>query len=383
MKILFVHPAIRIYREPLFNRLGRYGVQFLFSAINSTQTHMGVETAQVLARFPHPYCQAKEIQSLPFGNVSTALWQVFQYDVVLFSFLTSIPFLLCALPLKLLGKRVMLFDETWRYPYDVKRYKPFLPLVRFLVRRCVTSFVVAGSNSKAMFTQEFRVPAEKVFVAYDTTVDFGHLPRDPVKTAQIEQRIGGMSQGRKVILYLARIVAYKGLDVLIRALAATPEAACLVVVGAGPFQAECERLAAELNLAERVHFLGSCPSDESLYYYLNADIFVLPSRFMPGDIVNCEMWGFTANEAMSLEVPTVLTDAVGAAADIIIDGVTGMQAKQGDPESLAAKLTFLLADDARREEIGKRGRTAVLEKCNYDQNFDAFEQALRRATGDR
>lgn len=383
MKTLFVHPAIRIYHEPLFTRLGDYGVEFLFSAINDPQTHMGVETAQVLSRFPYPSRQAKEIQGLPFGNLSFDLWRVFRYEVVIFSFLTSIPFLLCALPLKLLGKRVVLFDETWRYPYDVKRYKPFLPLVRFLVRRCVSSFVTASSSSKTMFTQEFQVPAENIFIAYHSTVDFGQLPCDPARSGQIALRIHSVSRGRKVVLYLARIVEYKGLDVLIRAMTALPESACLVVVGGGPFQEECERLVSELDLGERVHFLGSCLSDESLYYHLNADVFVLPSRFMAGEIVNCEMWGNTVNEAMSLEVPTVLTDAVGASADVIVDGVTGMQAQQGSPTSLAEKLAFLLADDDRRREIGRRGRTALLEKCSCDQNFGAFRQALDRAAGKR
>jgi glycosyltransferase involved in cell wall biosynthesis len=379
MKILFVHPAIRIYHEPLFNRLGAHGVAFLFSAINPPQTHMGIETAQVLSRFRYPYRQAREIQGLPFGNLSWDLWTVFRYDVVMFSFLTSIPFLLCALPLKLLGKKVVLFDETWRYPYDVKRYKPFLPLVRFLVSRCVTSFVVASSNSKRMFTQEFHVAQENVFVAYHSSVDFGQLPRDPETMDRIRARVHEVSRGRKVLLYLSRIVEYKGLDVLIRAVAALPETACLVIVGGGPFQDACARLVSELDLDRRVHFLGSCLSDESLYYHLSADIFVLPSRFMPGEIVNCEMFGNTVNEAMSLSVPTVLTDAVGASADVIVDGVTGMQAVQGDPESLA----FLLADDDRRIAIGQRGRTALLEKCNYDQNIGAFEQALALATGKR
>lgn len=381
MKTLFIHPAIRIYHEPLFNRLGAHGVQFLFSAINDPSTHMGVETAQVLSRFRYPYRQAKEIQGLPFGNLSFDLWSVFRYKVVMFSFLTSIPFLLTALPLKLLGKKVILFDETWRYPYDVKRYKPFLPLVRFLVKRCVSAFVVASSNSKRMFVEEFQVPSEKVFVAYHSTVDFGQLPRDPAKMAQIRERVQEVAKGRKVVLYLARIVEYKGLDFLIRAMAQQCDSACLVVVGGGPFQAECEKLVAELKLGDRVHFLGSCLSDESLYYHLNADVFVLPSRFMPGDIVNCEMWGNTVNEAMSLEVPTILTDAVGASADVIVDGVSGMEAKQGDADSLAEKLRFLLADDARRVQIGKQGRISLLEKCNYDQNFGAFEQALKIATG--
>src|SRR5437879_3738900 len=90
---------------------------------------------------------------------------------------------------------------------------------------------------------------------------------------------------------------------------------CLMGVGNGPFQEECARLAQKLCLKDRVYFLGGCRSDEALYYYLAADVFVLPSRFLPSEPVNCESWGFTLNEAQSLEIPVVATTAVGAAFD--------------------------------------------------------------------
>jgi glycosyltransferase involved in cell wall biosynthesis len=381
MKTLFVHPAIRTYRQPLFHRLGNEGVHFLFSTINPSQSHAGEETSRILATFPYPYCQAREFQKLPVRNFSWDLVRTFKYDVILFSGLTSIPFLLCAGLLKLLGKRVILFDETWRFPYEVRRYRPFLGYIRFLVRRCVDAFVVAGSSAKRMFMQDFKIPEEKICIAYNTTVDLMQQERLPDRAEAIRQSVLAVGRGRKVILYLGRLIELKGLDVLIRTLANLGEDTCLVVVGSGPFQSRCQELVAELELEERVHFLGACPSDESLYYYLCADIFVLPGRFLLHDFVNCEAWGFTANEAMSLEIPTVLTTAVGASADLICDGESGMLAQENDPQSMQEKLEYLLCDEPRRRRIGRQGRARLTEICSYDQNFCAFQAAIQRARG--
>src|SRR5579871_1796079 len=178
MKTLFVHPAIRTYRESLYRQLGDTGVHFLFSAINAPGTHAGEETAAILATFPYRYFQAREIGSRIASNFSLDLARVFRYDLVIFSCCTSIPVLLCMLPLRLLGKRVMLFDELWRYPDEVSRYRLFYPYIRFLVRHCVSAVVAAGSRARDLYVQEFGLPPERVFIAYNTTVDLMHAPRN-------------------------------------------------------------------------------------------------------------------------------------------------------------------------------------------------------------
>ncbi len=383
MKKLYVHPAIRDYREPLFRKLGDSGFHFLFTFINPSNTHAGQTTQEILAVFPYPYRQAHEIKSLPFSNFSFDILRVFRYQAVIFSGLTSLPFLLTALPLQLLGRRILLFDETWKYQNEIRIYRLMRPYVAFLVRRCVDAIVPASTKACEMFAQEFHVPTERLFPAYNTTIDLQTVPRHEEREEEIGARIQAVARGRKVILYLARIVRYKALDVLIQAIAQTPDDCCLLVVGSGEFQAECEAVVCRLGLAERVHFLGSCLADESLYYYLAADIFVLPSRFLPTEAVNNESWGFTVNEAMSLEIPVVSTTAVAAAHDLIEDGVTGMLAQENDVESLAAKINFLLENETRRKAIGKQGRLRLLERCNYEQNLAAYQNALSKATGKR
>ena len=390
MKMVYVHPAIRNYRETLFRKLGEHNFEFLFTSRSLLGSYAAKETEELLARFSYPWFQARnqdhisrERKRLPFSNFSFDLWRVFRYQVVLFSGLTSIPFLLTALPLRLLGKRVLLFDETWKYQSEIRVYRLMRPYVGFLVRRCVNAIVPASTKACEMFAQEFQVPIDRLFPAYNTTIDLQTVPRNEERADEIRSRIQTVAQGRKVILYLARIVRYKALDVLIEAIAQTPDDCCLLVVGSGEFQAECEAIVCRMGLAERVHFLGACLADESLYYYIAADIFVLPSRFLPNEPVSNESWGFTVNEAMSLEIPVVSTTAVAAAHDLIEDGVTGMLAQENDVESLAAKINFLLEDATRRQEIGRQGRLRLLERCNYEENFVAYQNALNKATGKR
>lgn len=380
MKKLYVHPAIRDYREPLFHRLGANGFEFLFTFINPIGTHTGKSTRQILERFPYHFRQARELKKLPVSNFSLDLLHAFRYQVIVFSCLTSIPFLLLALPLRLLGKKILLFDETWRYQHEIGMYRRLLPFVKFLVRRCVGAVVPAGTKAKEMFAQEFGVAEDRLFPAYNTTIDLQTVPLDPEQQSKISTRVQEAAQGRTVLLYLARIVRYKALDVLIHAMTQIPEDACLVVVGSGDFQAECEELTQRLGLSKRVHFLGPCLTEESPFFYRASDLFVLPTRFLPSEAVNCESWGFTVNEALSLEIPVVATTAVGASYDLIEDGVTGMMAQENDPESLAAKIRFLLDDPRRREEIGKAGRVRLLERCSYAQNESAYQNALQRVT---
>src|SRR5687768_7004632 len=94
---LLVHPAIRTYREALYRRLGEDGFEFLWTSINMNRPHERQEVEAILQRFPFPNRIARDWKFLPFRNFTPDLTSVFTYDLVIFSGLTSIPFLLCTL----------------------------------------------------------------------------------------------------------------------------------------------------------------------------------------------------------------------------------------------------------------------------------------------
>ncbi|WP_066015300.1 glycosyltransferase family 4 protein [Endozoicomonas atrinae] len=376
MRIAFLHPAIRSYRTELFERLSKHNVEFLFTSINSLDTPAGTETESILKTTTIKFYQCKEIEFGGKKNFSFDLWRVFRYQKVIFSCATSIPFLLLSLPLHMFGKRIILFDELWKYP-DQKLYRLLRPLVRFLVRTTVNAFVPAGTCAAKYMESEYGATLDNIYTAYNTTTLTNSCPQpltDSLRFKTLESDL--CSAKLPVILYLGRVVKYKGLDVLLNAVAALDFRMKLLVVGDGSFRSECIALTTDLGISDRVIFWGSCEIEESSCFYKLADAFVLPTRFLPGDAVGYESWGFTINEAMETGIPVITTDAVGAAHDLIINGETGWMCQAGNITALADVLKDVIENLEQAKKVGINGKSWVSSKCSYQQNEEAFCQAI-------
>lgn len=375
-KVLYLHPAIRNYRRELFERLSRAGVTFFWSASprvgENGKSHSFDEINSILKETDISYHQANDLHSLPIDGFSFDLFKLpfSGYKVLVFSNIVSVPFLLISPLAKIMGKKIVVFDELWRYPKEIKKYRFLHRYVKFLVKYCVNKVVVAGSIAKRFYMEEFSCEDKSVVIAYNTTVDTQKIAVSESEDAKISNKLNTISS-RKKLLYLGRIVKYKGLDVLIRAMKDVNADYDLIVVGDGEFRQECTDLVQALNLIDRVFFLGSCSSSESLYYYRHCDIFVLPTRFRLDSSVQMESWGFTINEAMAMERPVVTTEAVGSAYDLVIDGQTGYRSKAGDSESLSQSINQLIGDN-RNNTLGINARHNLMEKCNYDDNFRTY-----------
>lgn len=153
------------------------------------------------------------------------------------------------------------------------------------------------------------------------------------------------------IVFLGRLVRYKGLDVLLRALALLqPFAVRCDIIGEGRERPRLERLAAALGLASRVRFWGHLPDAALPARLAGADVFVLPSR------TPAETFGVAQVEAMALGLPVVNT-ALSTGTDWVSrHGVTGLTVPPENPSALAAALRELLENRAFRLACGRRAR---------------------------
>jgi glycosyltransferase involved in cell wall biosynthesis len=140
---------------------------------------------------------------------------------------------------------------------------------------------------------------------------------------------------------------------------------CLVIVGDGEERATLEARARALGL-EDVRFAGFRNQTELPAFFALADLFVLPSRHEP--------WGLIVNEAMAAGCPVIVSSEVGAAADLVTDGVEGFVFPAGDVTALADVLTRSLADPARLAAMGLAARRRV---AAWD--FEADIRGLRAA----
>jgi colanic acid/amylovoran biosynthesis glycosyltransferase len=167
------------------------------------------------------------------------------------------------------------------------------------------------------------------------------------------------------ILYVGRLVAFKGQGVLLDALASLRDTgvdARLDLVGDGPSRAYLQQRAEALGLAEEVTFLGAVGQDEIRAHYSAADVFCLPS-FAEGVPV-------VLMEAMAMRVPVVTTRIMGIS-ELIDDEVDGLLVRPGRVDQLTRALARLANDPELREELGRRGREKVLAE------FDVRESGRR------
>lgn len=159
--------------------------------------------------------------------------------------------------------------------------------------------------------------------------------------------------GAPVVLALGRLHPNKGFDVLLEAMAALPHH-YLWLGGGGPLDNDLKKLAEDLEITERIRFLGWREDAPSLF--AAADVFVCSSRHEP--------FGNIVIEAWLHGVPLVAAASEGPAA-LIADGVTGLLVPVDDAAALAAAVARLTDDRALA------GRLAAAGRCAYEQDYTA------------
>ncbi|MBK7780537.1 MAG: glycosyltransferase [Ardenticatenia bacterium] len=165
-----------------------------------------------------------------------------------------------------------------------------------------------------------------------------------------------LNSGRRdplVIGYAGRLVAAKGVDLLLQAVALSSRPWRLAVVGVGPEEATLRRLAAELGLADRLDLRPWLPSTDMPGFYQGIDVLVLPSRTTPSWK---EQFGRVLIEAMASGAVCVGSDS-GEIPEVI--GDAGLIFPEGDAGALADALRRL-EDPVLRARLAQAGRQRVL-----------------------
>lgn len=174
---------------------------------------------------------------------------------------------------------------------------------------------------------------------------------------------------RPWILFVGQLTPRKGYDLALAALPAVagrfPGATLLMVSGINTADRErVERLAAELDVADRVRFLGRLEDNALVNLFRSCDVYVTPTRY--------EGFGLTLLEAMACGAPAVCTDAP-AANEIVRDGENGLLSPPEDPEALAAAVIRVLDDAELRETLRAGGHRTCAEDFAPEQLAASLE----------
>jgi len=241
--------------------------------------------------------------------------------------------------------------------------------------RHVDGFLAIGSANRDYYLSHGVAP-EKIFMM-PYAVDNTHFQAAAAGRAREDVAASlGLIADRPVILYASKLqqrkrpwdlwAAYERLSPN----GVDEPAPYLVFVGDGSERQSLEAAVRRKGWTS-VRFAGFRNQTELPAIYAAADVLVLPSEREP--------WGLVINEAMNAGTAVIVSDQVGAAADLVEDGVNGYVVPVGDVDTLANRLRCVTGDQVLAKAMGASS-LARISRWDFEADVAGLTQALAACT---
>jgi glycosyltransferase involved in cell wall biosynthesis len=345
--VALVHNKVMPYREPLFRRLSnRYDITYFIT-----------DEQGAVDDFPHldiVECGPRLLYSKLKKD---------RFDIIIAPEYMTAPAWVCYGVGKLTSTPVIQWTEIWNEPTK----SPFLD---WLHRQVVTltslfsqGYIVPGSPH-AKYLRQIIGSAEVYTAPNATHIELKEGKTPPPSSPDSDQF---------TILFLGKVIERKGVHVLLNAVKKSNLPANKVsLIIAGDGDPEYKDFLKELSIPMDipVHFTGWLSSEQVASLYKQASIYVLPS--------NSDPWAISVVEAMQMETPVIVTNAVGCADDLVIEGETGYIVPVNNTTLIAKRLNELHSNLELRKMMAEKASRVASQKASFDKMEEGFIKAIER-----
>jgi glycosyltransferase involved in cell wall biosynthesis len=239
----------------------------------------------------------------------------------------------------------------------------------FLLKHVIRKAALIGAVSREHLKHSQAAP----FVDWNKVVDLPNgvdtnvfCPRDKKQSLIDLYGLKDMT----VILFVGNLQPFKGLHVLIDAMAMMKaRRSVLLIVGGGYDEAEYRNQVADRGLQHKVFFTGPQAPDKGLPDYYNlCDFLVLPSTYS-------ESFGLVVLEAMASGKPAIVSSLPGPS-QLIEDGADGLIVNVGDVDDLKKKIEYLEDNEPLRKSMGRAARNKILRTYGWERIGEQLEKTF-------
>jgi glycosyltransferase involved in cell wall biosynthesis len=219
--------------------------------------------------------------------------------------------------------------------------------------KATARFIVANSRRVTVVSRDLQRKLVALCPEADekcAVIPMGVTINEAVSILPTEINVNRSEEAAPTILFIGRLTAIKGVDVLLAALRQC-EGAWLIVAGDGPARDELERLAAHFKV--NAQFVGHINAAARDVLLASSDAVVIPSRLLSNG--RSEGLPVVCLEAMAAG-RAVIASRTGGLAEIIRDGHNGLLFEPADAAALAEKLRRVLNDAALGDRLGRNAK---------------------------
>ena len=406
MKVFYITNALTHYYNMVLSKLNNEkDIDLIVIVPRDVSSHVGEGVYQTKKNISFPYHELEEYQL--FGAITgfRALGRLLlreKPDVVIVGPSYLLPFILnvhiawimkairCKLILQSIPFRLPTYEEARNTSYKETELIQSLPIwLSLMLRKSGMEKILRWSflrvvkhaycrvDAHLIYVKEgyeiygsYGVDVEKIFISYNS----------PDTDVLLDLRNSLVTQESILpncdhrLIHVGRLVEWKRVDLLIRALKRVKETfrdAELVVVGFGPQEKELKDLCDRLHLSESVRFVGGIYEPRLLGKYLLASsVYVLAG-----------MGGLSISDAMCFGLPVICSVCDGTEKVLVRDGVNGKIFREGDEDDLVEKIEYLLGDPQMRADMGRKSLEIIRNEVNIHTVIQGFRDALEYVTG--
>lgn len=235
----------------------------------------------------------------------------------------------------------------------------FFPADRWFAG-AIDRWVSASRYNAKQIGSRYRRPVEVIHNGVDTDA-FSSVH----SCASMRARYAAPNQS--IVVSVGRLVGWKGIHVVINAIASIPSVVYLVV-GTGPEERELKMLASRLGVSDRVIFAGRVAHGDLPQLLAQCDVFVQPS-------IGEEAFGISVVEAMACGLPVIASDN-GGLPEIVVNGATGLLLRPGDAAAWHRGIAELVDDPSRARRMGSAARERAIAHFTWWANAARHESLL-------
>ncbi|OIQ59001.1 glycosyltransferase family 4 protein [Neomoorella thermoacetica] len=293
-----------------------------------------------------PYCYSKPLMKHLSENA-------LQYDVIhAHNLHTFIPHMVVRATRAIKGPKLIVtghYHGKGKTPLSTIFLRLYRPLIKGFLRQ-VNGITCVSNFEAGLIKKHFGIPDNKIAV-----IPNGIILED-IKKAQPFHVTGHN------LLIVSRLEKYKNIHLAIRAMPYLPDDYRLMIIGEGPYRPYLEKLAANLDLKERVAFLGRLPNEEVYRWYKTCDLVI--------NLSNLEAFGLNVIEGLAAGKP-VLVNNKTALAELsqLFDGVTSVDACNMKPEELACLIKKCISMPLVPPDL-KKYKWKIIAKRYIEERYD-------------